>query len=145
MIEEKYLEKFITPSELSPNIKKIIMSKLKEKYLYKEIEGKMITDIEINNFNIISPSRTNIINIEISVPVNVAYKIYKPGDIIMGEKFSDNIDKRVFVISNDVSCKIVNIDNIEIFQTGNISVMLINIKSTSGCAYFLAEGEILYS
>ena len=31
MIEEKYLEIFITPSELGPNIKKIIMSKLKRR------------------------------------------------------------------------------------------------------------------
>ena len=73
MIEEKYLEIFITPSELSPNIKKIIMSKLREKYLYKEMPGKMITDIVINNFNNITLSRNNIINIEISVPVKIAY------------------------------------------------------------------------
>ena len=142
MIEEKYLEKFITPSELCPNIKKIIMSKLREKYLYKEMQGKMITDIVINNFNNKPLSRSNINNIEISVPVKVAYKIYKPGDIIMGEIFSDNIDKRVFVISNDVICEINNIENI---QTKNVNVMLTNIKSTSGCAYFLEEGEILYS
>ena len=142
MKEEKYLEIFITASELSPNIKKIIMSKLKEKYLYKEMQGKMITDIEINNFNNIPLSRSNINNIEISVPVKVVYKIYKPGDMIMGEIFSDNIDKRVFVISNDVICEIDNIENI---QTKNVNVMLTNLKSTSGCAYFLAEGQILYS
>ena len=133
MIEEKYLKKFISPSELCPNIKKIIMSKLREKYLYKEMQGKMITDIVINNFNNIPLSRSNINNIEISVPVKVAYELYKPGDIIMGEIFSDNIDKRVFVISNDVICEIDNIENI---QTKNVNVMLTNIKSTSGCAYF---------
>ena len=137
---EKYLEIFITPSELSPNIKKIIMSKLIEKYLYKEMPGKMITDIVINNFNTITLSRSNINNTEISVPVKVAYKIYKPGDIIIGEIFSDNIDKRVFVISNDIICEIFNVDDI---QTKNVNVMLTNIKSTSGCAYFLAEGELL--
>ena len=142
MIEEKYLEIFITPSELSPNIKKIIMSKLKEKFLYKEMQGKMITDIVINNFNNIPLSRSNINNIKVSVSVKVAYKKNKPGDIIMGEIFSDNIDKRVFVISKDV---IGEIDNIENIQTKNVNVMLTNIKSTSGCAYFLAEGEILYS
>ena len=140
MIEEKYLEIFITPSELSPNNKRILMSKLREKNLYKEMESKVITDIVINNFNNIPLSRSYINNIEKSVPVKVAYKIYKPGDIIMGEIFSDNINKRVFVISNIVICEIDNIENI---QTKNVNVMLTNIKSTSGCAYFLAEGKIL--
>ena len=116
------------------------MTKLREKYLYKEIEGKMITDIEINNFNNIPLSRSNINNIEISVLVKVAYEIYKPGDIIIGEIFSDNIDKRVFVISNDNICEIANVDDI---QTKNVNVMLTNIKSTSGCAYFLAKGNII--
>ena len=144
MKEEKYLDIFITQSELSPNIKKIIMSKLREKYLYKEIQGKMITNIEVNNFNNIPLSRTNISNIEISMLVKVAYKIYIPGDIITGELFTNNIDQRVFVISNDVICEIINIDNYDDIQTkNNVSVMLTNIKSTSGCAYFLAEGEIL--
>ena len=104
------------------------MSKLKEKYLSKEMQGKMITDIEINNFNNIPLSRSNINNIETSVPVKVAYKIYKPGDIIMGEKFTDEEDKRVFVISNDIICEIANVDDI---QTKNANVMLTNIKSTS--------------
>ena len=58
----------------------------------------------------------------------------------MGEIFTDEEDKRVFVISNDVICEIDNIENI---QTKNVNVMLTNIKSTSGCNYFLAEGEIL--
>ena len=144
MKEEMYLNIFITQSELSPNIKKIIMSKLREKYLYREIQGKMITNIEVNNFNNIPLSRTNINNIEISMLVKVTYKIYKPGDIIMGELFTNNIDKRVFVISNDVICEIINIDNYDDIQNKhNVSVMLTNIKSTSGCAHFLAEGEIL--
>ena len=45
MREEKYLDICLSPSELSFNIKKIIMSKLNENYLYKEIDDKMITDI----------------------------------------------------------------------------------------------------
>ena len=143
MIEEKFLEILITPSELSPNIKKIIMTKLKEKYLYKEIEGKMITDKEIINFNNIPLSRSNINNIEISVPVKVVYKIYKEGDIITGDLFTDGEDNRVFVISKDVICEIVNKDNCGDIETKNISVMLTSIKSTSSCAYFLAEGKIL--
>ena len=133
MIEEIFLDIFINPSELSPNIKKIKMSKLGEKYLYKEMQSKMITDIVINNFNNIPLSRSKINSIEISVPVKVAYKKYKPGDINMGEIFSDNIDKRVFVLSNDFICEIDNIENI---QTKNVNVMLTNIKSTSGCAFF---------
>ena len=51
MKEERYLQFFLSPSELDFNIKKIIMTKLKEKYLYREIDGKMITNIHINNFN----------------------------------------------------------------------------------------------
>ena len=45
MKEDRYLQIFLSQSEFGPNIKKIIMTKLKEKYLYREIEGKMITDI----------------------------------------------------------------------------------------------------
>ena len=51
MKEERYLQIFLSPSELDHNIKKIIMTKLKEKYLYREIIGKIITNIQINNFN----------------------------------------------------------------------------------------------
>ena len=40
MIEERYLEIFISPSELSPNIKKFTKTKPKENYLYKEIQKK---------------------------------------------------------------------------------------------------------
>ena len=39
MKEEIYLQKFLSLYELGPNIKKIIMTKLKEKYLYREIDG----------------------------------------------------------------------------------------------------------
>ena len=35
MNEERYLQIFLSPSELCPNIKKVIMTKLKEKYLYR--------------------------------------------------------------------------------------------------------------
>ena len=38
MKEERYLQIFISPSELNPNTKKIIMTRLK-KYLYREIDG----------------------------------------------------------------------------------------------------------
>ena len=50
------------------------------------------------------------------------------------------IIREIFVISNDVICEIDNVDDI---QTKIISVMLTNIKSTSGCAYFLAKGNII--
>ena len=40
MKEERYLQIFLSPSELGPNIKKIIMTKLNEKYLYREVDGK---------------------------------------------------------------------------------------------------------
>ena len=51
MKEDRYLQIFLTQFELGPNIKKIILNKLKEKYLYREIDGKMITDIQRNDFN----------------------------------------------------------------------------------------------
>ena len=51
MEEVKYLELFISPYDMNPNIKKFILSKLKEKYLYREIYGKMMTNIEITDFN----------------------------------------------------------------------------------------------
>ena len=60
----------------------------------------------------------------------------------MGEIFTDEEDKRVFVISNDIICEIANVDDIQI---KNVNVMLTNIKFLSGCNYFLAEGQILYS
>ena len=52
MREETYLNIFLYPNELSYDIKKIIMSKLKERYLFKEVEGRMITNIEFNNIKI---------------------------------------------------------------------------------------------
>ena len=83
MREDRYLQIFLSPSELEPNVKKIIMTKLKEKYLYREIGGKMITNIQIVNFNNLPLSN----NLELNILVKVNYKIYKPGDIINGDIF----------------------------------------------------------
>ena len=95
MKEDRYLQIFLSPNELCSNIKKIIMTKLKEKYLYREIDSKMITNIQIINFNNLPLSN----NLELNILANVTYKIYKPGDIINGEVFSDEKDDRVFVLS----------------------------------------------
>ena len=65
-----------------PNLKEIISSKLNEKYFNKEINGTMIKNIKINDFNNIPLSRTTTNNIEISKPVKIIYKLYKPGDTI---------------------------------------------------------------
>ena len=97
---------FLSLSELGPNIKKIIMTKLNEKYLYREIDGKMITNIQINNHNNLPLSN----NLEINIPAKVTYKIYKPGDIINGEIFSGDRDDRVFVLSYDIICEFLNVD-----------------------------------
>ena len=129
MIEERYLKIFLSKSELGPNIKKIIMTKLKEKYLYREIDGKMITDIQINN-------------LEINILANVTYKIYKPGDIIYGEIFSYESDNRVFVLSYDIICEILNVDFNKIKNKNNAYVRLTDIRSTNGCIHFLAQGNI---
>ena len=67
MKEERYLQIFLTPSELDSNIKKIIITKLKEKYFYREIDGKMITNIQINNFNNLPLSN----NLELNILANV--------------------------------------------------------------------------
>ena len=139
MIEDRYLQIFLTPSELGPNIKKIIMTKLKEKYLYREIDNKMITDIQINNFNNLPLSN----NLELNILANVTYKIYKPGDIIIGEIFSDEKDDRVFVLSYDIICEILNVDFNKIKIKNIAYVRLSHIKSTNGCIYFLAQGEII--
>ena len=42
MEEERYLEIFMTPSGLGPNLKEIILSKQNEKYLNKEIQTTKI-------------------------------------------------------------------------------------------------------
>ena len=139
MKEERYLQIFLSPSELESNIKKIIMIKLKEKYLYREIDGKMITNIQINNFNKLPLSN----NLEINIPAKVTYKIYNAGDIIIGEIFSYEKDDRVFVLSYDIICEILNVDFNKIKNKNIIYVKLTYIKSTNGCIHFLARGEII--
>ena len=140
MNEERYLQVFLTQNELCPNIKKVILNKLKQKYLYREIGGKMITDIQINDFNNLPLSN----NLEINILTNVTYKIYKPGDIVNGEIFLNGRDDKILVISYDIICEILNIDDIDIIRDKyNVDVMLTNIKSTNGCIYFLAQGNII--
>ena len=140
MKAERYFQIFLTPSDLGPNIKKIIMTKLKEKYLYRKIDGKMITNIKINNFNNLPLSN----NLEINILANVTYKKYDIGDIINGEIFSDEKDDRVFVLSYDIICEIFNVDFNKIKNKNNVYVKLTYIKSTNGCIYFLARGEIIH-
>ena len=93
----------------------------------------------MNDLNNIALSRTTTNKIEISITVKVIYKLYKPGDIIMGD-----IKRRSFVLSNDIISDIVKRDDIEDDKI-NVSVKILNIKCTSGCSYFLAKGEILSS
>ena len=139
MKEDRYLQLFLTPSELGPNIKKIIMTKLKEKCLYREIDGKMVTNIQIINFNNLPLSN----NLEINILAKVTYKMYEVGDIINGEIFSHEKDDRVFVLSYDIICEISNVDFNKIKNKNNVYVRLTHIKSTNGCIFFLAEGEII--
>ena len=139
MKEEIYLQVFLTQFELGPNIKKIILNKLKEKYLYREIDCKMITDIQINDFNNLPLSN----NLEIIILANVTYKIYKAGDIIYGELFSYENDDKVFILSYDIICEILNVDFNKLKNENNAYVRLTNIRSTNGCIYFLAKGLII--
>ena len=140
MKEERYLQIFLSPNELSPNIKKIIMTKLKEKYLYREIDGRMITDIPIIDYN----NLPLINNLELNIYVIVTYKAYNIGDIINGEIFSCENDNRVFVLSYDIICEILNVNDFnKIKDKNNINVILTRIKSTNGCIYFLAERNII--
>ena len=67
----------------------------------------MITTKELKEFNSIPISRTTKYNIEIIVPVEVIYKVYKPGDIIIGDLITDDW---VFVMLNDRICWIQNSD-----------------------------------
>ena len=139
MKEDRYLQISLSSSELNPNIKKIVMTKLKEKHLCREVDGKMITNIKINNFNNLPLSN----NLELNILANVTYKIYKLGDIIYEEIFSDERDDRVFVLSYDIICEILNVDFNKIKNKNNVYVKLTHIKSTNGCIYFLAKGEII--
>ena len=71
--------------------------------------------------------------------------MYKPGDIINGEIFSHEKKDRVFVLSYDIVCEILNVNdfNKNLTTKINVNVILTYIKSTNGCIYFLAEGEII--
>ena len=136
MKEETYLNISLSPNELSYDIKKFIITKLTEKYLFKEIDSKMITNINMYNSK----------NIEMNIPVNIDYKTYKEGDIIYGELYTnDNYkDDRVFVMSHDIICEILNINILDKIKSRNhIKVCLNDIKNTSGCFYFLAQGNII--
>ena len=94
------------------------MTKLKEKYLYREVDGKMITNIHINNFN----NLPLLNNLELNILANITYKMYKPGDIINGEIFSSDKDDRVFVLSYDIICEILNVDFNKIKNKNNVYV-----------------------
>ena len=144
MREETYLDIYLSPFELTTDIKKIIMSKLKERYLFKEFNQKMITNIKLNNLNNTPLSKSISNTIELNIPVIIDYKTYKKGDIVHGELFSNDIDERVFVISHDIICETLNRDILNKIKSKNhIKVVLQNIKSTNGCFYFLASGNII--
>ena len=100
MKDETYLNIFLSPTELSYDIKKLIMTKLTERYLLKEIDSRMITNMSL--------SKSLINSIELNIPVKIEYKTYKKGDIILGELFSNDKDEGVFVISYDIICEILN-------------------------------------
>ena len=137
MKDETYLNIFLSPNELSYNIKKLIMTKLTEKYLFKEFNSRMITNIDMNNL---------MNSIELRIPVEIDYKTYKKGDIIYGELYTnDNYkDDRVFVMSHDIICEILNTNILSKIKSKNyIKVCLNNIKSTYGCFYFLAQGNLV--
>ena len=145
MKEETYLKIYLSSAELTYDIKIIIKDKLTQRYLFKEIDGRMITSFELNNLKNIPLSKTTINTIELNVPVKINYKTYKQEDIIYGELFSNDHDDRVFVISHDIICEILNTDILSKIKSRNhIKVRLQNIKSTNGCFYFLAEGNIIF-
>ena len=126
------------------DIKKIIKDKLTQRYLFKEIDGRMITNLEINNLKNMPLSKSSINTIEINIPVKIDYKTYKKDDIIHGELFSYDNDDRVFVIGFDIICEILNTNIIPKIKSKNhIKVRLQNFKSTNSCFYFLAEGNII--
>ena len=136
MKDETYLNIFLSLAELSYDIKKLIMTKLTERYLFKEIDSRMITNMSL--------SKSSINTIELIIPVKIDYKTYKKGDIILGELFSNDKDDRVFVVSYDIICEILNTNILDKIKSKNhVRVRLENIKSTNGCFYFLAEGNII--
>ena len=145
MTDEIYLNIYLSPAELNYDIKKIIKDKLAQQYLFKEINSRMITNIEMNNLKNMPLSKTTINTIELNIPVKINYKTYKKGDIVYGELFSNEKDERVFVISHDIICEILNIDILSKIKSQNhIKVCLQNIKNTNGCFYFLASGNIIF-
>ena len=146
MMEETYLNINLSPDELTYDIKKIIKEKLNNKYLFKEIDGRMITNIELkNDLKNIPLSMSFINHTELNIPVKIEYKTYKQGDIIYGELFSNDHDDRVFVISHDNICEILNTDILPKIKSRNhIKVRLENIRSTNGCFYFIAQGNIIF-
>ena len=140
MKEDRFLQLFLSPSELGPDIKNIITTKLKEKYLVREIDGKMVTDIQIIDYN----NLPLLNNLELNIYANVTYKTYTVGDIIVGEIFSSDKDDRVFVLSYDIICEILIFNDFnKIKDKKTVNVVLSGIKSTNGCVYFLAEGNII--
>ena len=48
-----------------------------------------------------------------------------------------------YVLSYDIICEILNVDFNKIKNKNNVYVRLTHIKSTNGCIYFLAKGEII--
>ena len=145
MKEETYLNIYLSPAEMTHDIKKIIKDKITQRYLFKEIDGRMITSFELNNLKNIPLSKSSINCIELNIPVKIDYKTYKPGDIIYGELFSNDHDERIFVISHDIICEILNTDILPKIKSRNhIKKCLQNIKKTNGCIYFLAEGNIIF-
>ena len=145
MTEETYLNINLSHDELTNDIKKIIEEKLNNKYLFKEINARMITNIElINDLKNIPLSKSFINSIEVNIPVKIDYKTYKQGDIIYGELFQHKNDHRSFVISHDIICEILNTDILPKIKSRNhIKVRLQNIKNTNGCFYFIAQGYII--
>ena len=144
MKEETYLNIFLYPDELTYDIKKIIKDRLTQRYLFKEIDDRMITNLELNNLKNMPLSKSSVNSIELNIPVKIDYKIYKKDDIIHGELFSYDIDDRVFVIGFDIICEILNTNILHKIKSKNHKkVRLQNIKSTNGCFYFLAEGNII--
>ena len=102
MKEETYLNIFLYQDELTYDIKKIIKDKLSQRYLFKEIEGRMITNLEFNNLKNMPLSKSSKNTLELNIPVKIDYKNYKKDDIIRGEIFSNDNDDRVFVIGFDI-------------------------------------------
>ena len=144
MKEETYLNIFLYPNEMTYDIKKIIKNKLTQRYLFKEIDGRMITNLELNNLKNMPLSNSLINTIELNIPVKIDYKTFKKGDIIHGAIFSNDNDDRVFVISYDIICEILNTNILNKIESQNhVRVRLQNIKSTNGCMYFLAEFDII--